>query len=127
MHFLLSLSGCSMGSLETCTHVIPIPESYTHFLPPNATPTHRQGNKNVVISGMCRLKGDINVVISSTLHMARDLTFAYCVKLQAMLLVNLSPTPMEHRSWGLCRFKIKRSHEPAKPNPHYLVLVAFCG
>ena len=28
VHFHLSLSGCSMGSLETCTHVIPMPESH---------------------------------------------------------------------------------------------------
>ena len=117
VHFHLSLSGCGMGSLEICTHVIPCLNHIPIFLPPNATPTHRQGNKNVVISGMCRLQGDVNVVISSTLNMARDLMFAYCVKLQAMLLVNLSPTPMEHRSQGLCRFKIKRSHEPVKTQP----------
>ena len=35
---------------------------------------------------MSRLKGDINVVISDILNMARDLSFAYCVKLQTMLL-----------------------------------------
>ena len=28
-HFHLSLSRCSMGSLETCTHVISMPESHT--------------------------------------------------------------------------------------------------
>ena len=86
--FHLSLSGCSMGSLETCTHVIPMLESHTHFfLLPNVTlPT--KGNKNVVISSMCRLKGDVNVVISDILNITRDLSFAYCVELQAMLSVN---------------------------------------
>ena len=34
---------------------------------------------------MCRLKGDVNVVISDTLYMARDLSFAYCVELQTTL------------------------------------------
>ena len=34
---------------------------------------------------MCRLKGDVNVVISDILYMARDLSFAYCVELQTML------------------------------------------
>ena len=29
VHFHLSLSGCGTGSLETCTHIIPMPESYT--------------------------------------------------------------------------------------------------
>ena len=56
-----------MGSLETCTHVILMPESHivtTKIFPPNVTPTHEKGDENVVISGMCRLKGDINVVIS---------------------------------------------------------------
>ena len=75
-------------------------------------PTHKQGNKNVVISSMCRLKGDVNVVISDILNITRDLSLAYCVELQAMLLVNLSPTPMEHMSWRLCRFKIKGFHKP---------------
>ena len=90
------------------------------IFPTKCHPTHRQGNKNVVISSMCRLKGDVNVVISDTLNMTRDLSFAYYVELQATLSVNLSLIPMEHRSWGLCRFKIKRFHEPVKPNPHYL-------
>ena len=65
-------------------------------------------------------KRDVNVVISDTLNMTRDLSFAYCVELQAMLSVNLSPTPMEHRSWELCGFKIKGFRKPVKPDPHYL-------
>ena len=28
VHFHLSLSGCGMGSLETCTHIILMPESH---------------------------------------------------------------------------------------------------
>ena len=76
-----------MGSLETCTHVILMPESHTHFSPAERhLPT--KGNKNVVISSMCRLKGDINVVISDILTIRRDLSFASCVELQAMLSVN---------------------------------------
>ena len=65
----------------------------------------KKGNKNVVISSMCRLKGDINVVISDILNMARDLPFAYCVELQTTLsdypvIVPHQP-PMEHRSWRM--------------------------
>ena len=57
VHFHLSLSGCGMGSLETCTHVIPMSESHTvtpiKFYP-DVIPTHEQKNKdkNVVISWM---------------------------------------------------------------------------
>ena len=47
-----------------------------------------KGNKNVVISSMCRLKGDDNVVISDILNITRDLSFAYCVESQATLSVN---------------------------------------
>ena len=85
MHFHLFLSGCGMGSLETCTHVILMPESHTHFFShAKYYPPFLKGNKNVVISGMCGLKGDINVVISDILNMARVLSFAYCVESQTM-------------------------------------------
>ena len=65
--FHLSLSGCGTRSLETSTHVIPMPESHINFsnkfLLLNCPKTH-QKHENVVISGMCRLKGNENVVIS---------------------------------------------------------------
>ena len=67
VHFHLSLSGCSIGSLETCTNVILMPESHivtTIFFYPNITPTHEKGDKNVVISGIHKWKGNENVVIS---------------------------------------------------------------
>ena len=64
-----------MGSLEICTHVIPMPEShnYPHFtpqlLPQNLVlifPPHTLTNKNVVISGQHSLAvyTDENVAIS---------------------------------------------------------------
>ena len=59
VHFHLSLSGCGMGSLETCTHVIPMPESHTYptttmnfNFEPELFPTPQLGEENVVISGM---------------------------------------------------------------------------
>ena len=48
VHFHLSLSGCSMGSLETCTHVILMPES--HMTPqfcPNFTPNYCKSLRTV--------------------------------------------------------------------------------
>ena len=54
-HFHLSLSGHGMGSLETCTHVIPMPESHIvtpRKFYPNVIPFHKNKDKNVVISGM---------------------------------------------------------------------------
>ena len=76
---------CSMRSLETSTHVIPMPESHIYYpeqsFLPNGLPTHctnknvvisdqhsHNPDKNVVISGMCRLKGNDNVVISNLKH-----------------------------------------------------------
>ena len=66
VHFYLSLSRCSTGSLGTYTHVIPMPESHTH---PTTTmnlnfeqellPTHHLGDENVGISGMQNLKGNV--------------------------------------------------------------------
>ena len=38
VNFYLSLSGCSTGSLETCTHVIPMPKLCIYIL--NLTPSH---------------------------------------------------------------------------------------
>ena len=72
VHFHLSLSGCSMGSLETCTHVILKPESHIDFSLQMLPPTHKKGDENVVISGMCRLKGDKNVVISGMCRLKGD-------------------------------------------------------
>ena len=40
-----------------------MPESHTHFSPTKHYPHLLKGDENVVISGMCRLKGDVNVVI----------------------------------------------------------------
>ena len=56
-----------MGSQETCTHVIPMPE--LHIVTPKFSiqmlpPPMKKSDENVVISGMCRLKGEENVVIS---------------------------------------------------------------
>ena len=31
VHIHLSMSGCGMGSLETCTHIISRPKKFTHF------------------------------------------------------------------------------------------------
>ena len=90
VHFHLSLSGCGMGSLETSTHVILMPESHKYypkrFFLPNCLPTHytnrnvvisdqhsHNPDKNVVISGMCRLKGNDNYVVISKLKHTRCL------------------------------------------------------
>ena len=66
--------GVAMGSLETCTHVIPMPESHTLILfltHPNLVqilfPHVPLRNENVVISGLHNLKkknDDKNVAIS---------------------------------------------------------------
>ena len=64
VHFHLSLSGCSTGSLETCTHVIsdaqitylPHYHQELKFFEPELFPTPQSGDENVAISGMCRLK-----------------------------------------------------------------------
>ena len=76
VNFHLSLSGCGMGSLEICTHVIPMPEShnYPHFTPqllpqkfgPDLFPQHTLTDKNVVISGQHSLAvyTDKNVAMS---------------------------------------------------------------
>ena len=60
-----------MGSLETCTHVIPIPESHNYPITINpkfgpAIFPHIYTNKNVVISGQHSLEiyTDDNVAIS---------------------------------------------------------------
>ena len=67
VHFHLSLSGCCMGSLETCTHVIPMPKSHIVTLEKfytNVIPSHENKDKNVVISRMHQWKGNKNVEIS---------------------------------------------------------------
>ena len=57
-----------MGSLETCIYVILMPESYSvtnrNFFYPNVTPTHKNKEENVVISGMQKLECHKNVEIS---------------------------------------------------------------
>ena len=57
--FHLSLSGCSTRSLETCTHVIPMPKPHTHptttmnfKFEPELLPTPQLGDENVEISGL---------------------------------------------------------------------------
>ena len=68
VHFHLSLSGCGMGSLETCTHVILMPESHIVTTKISLSkcypPPWKNRDENVVISGMHKWKGDENVVIS---------------------------------------------------------------
>ena len=65
VHFHLSLSGCGTGSLETCTHVILMPESHTALtLPqmkfyPDIFPYPWNTDENVTISGMQKLKGNV--------------------------------------------------------------------
>ena len=70
VHFHLSLSGCGMGSLETCTHVILMPKShlphYHHelkFFEPELFPIPQSSDKNVAISDIGR-KIAKNVVTS---------------------------------------------------------------
>ena len=65
VHFHLSLSRCDTGSLETCTHVILMPESHTAltFTPmefyPDIFPYPWSTDENVAISGMQKLKGNV--------------------------------------------------------------------
>ena len=70
-NFHWSLSRCSMGSLEICTHVIPMPKSHNYPITinpkfgPGLSP-HILIDKNVVISGQHSLEiyTDKNVAIS---------------------------------------------------------------
>ena len=56
-----------MRSLETCTHVIPMPKSQTcptiphelKFFEPELFPTSQSGDENVAISDMQKLKGNV--------------------------------------------------------------------
>ena len=59
VHFHLSLSGCGMRSLETCTHVILMPKSHTHptttmnfNFEPELLHIPHFGDENVEISGL---------------------------------------------------------------------------
>ena len=70
VHFHLSLSGCSTRSLETCTHVILMPESHTHptttmnfNFEPELLPTPDLSDENVEISGMQKLKGNYGLKV----------------------------------------------------------------
>ena len=65
VHFHLSLSECGTGSLETCTHVIQMPELHTALtITPNKIlsryfPPPVPCDENVAITGMCRLQGNV--------------------------------------------------------------------
>ena len=60
--FPFVLSGCGTRSLETCTHVIPMPKSHTHptttmnlNFEPELIPTPHFSDENVEISGTQKL------------------------------------------------------------------------
>ena len=60
-----------------------MPESHTHFSPTKHYPHPLKSDEDVVISGMNRLKGDVNILISGLQNVTRYLPFAYCAELQA--------------------------------------------
>ena len=60
---------------------------------------------------MCRLKGDVNVVISDILNMARDLPFAYCVESQTTLLDYPVIVPQPQWNTGLRDYAESKSRD----------------
>ena len=66
-------------------------------------PHPQKGDENVVISGMCRLKGGVNVVISGIHTQGEPLVWN-----KAYSGVILAYNIMAHRTLGLCRVASKR-------------------